>query len=47
MICPVCDIHYNVVEYKNGKSYSCAKCRAKLLEPKFLETVGADAYIDG
>ena len=47
LICPVCDIHYNVVEYKNGKSYSCAKCRAKLLEPKFLETVGADAYIDG
>ena len=47
LICPVCDIHYNVVDFKNGKSYSCAKCQAQLLEPKFLETVAADAYIDG
>ena len=47
LICPICDIHYNIVAFKNGKSYSCAKCQAKLLEPKFLETVAADAYIDG
>jgi hypothetical protein len=47
LLCPVCDIHYNVVRYQEGKGYRCNKCQSDLLEPKFLDTVAVDALIEG
>lgn len=47
LICPACDTHYNVREFREGRAYSCARCRAALFEPKFLDTVAVDALLDG
>jgi hypothetical protein len=47
LICPVCDIHYNVKGFKNDKPYTCTRCTARLIEPRYLDTVSADAYIEG
>lgn len=46
LLCPVCDIHYNVLKYQEGKGYRCTKCQADLMEPKFLDSVAVDALID-
>ena len=47
LVCPVCDLHYNVKGFRNDKEYTCTRCPAKLLEPRYLETVAADAFIEG
>jgi len=47
LVCPVCDLHYNVKGFRNDKEYTCTRCPAKLLEPRHLDTVSADAYIEG
>jgi hypothetical protein len=47
LVCPVCDIHYNVKGFRNDKEYSCTRCAVKLLEPRHLDSVSADAYIEG
>ena len=46
LLCPVCDIHYNVLKYQDGKVYRCTKCHSDLMEPKFLDTVAVDALIE-
>jgi tRNA(Ile2) C34 agmatinyltransferase TiaS len=47
MVCPLCDTHFNVIGFKVGKGYRCSNCQAQLLEPKFLDTVAVDAFIEG
>jgi len=47
LVCPVCDLHYNVKGFRNDREYACTRCPAKLLEPRYLETVAADAFIEG
>jgi hypothetical protein len=47
LICPVCDIHYNVVEYRENKVYRCVKCDTELSVPKFLDSVTVDAILEG
>jgi hypothetical protein len=47
LICPLCDVHYNVPKFEAERAYQCAKCQVRLLEPKFLDTVAADAVLEG
>jgi predicted Zn-ribbon and HTH transcriptional regulator len=47
MLCPMCDCHFNVLGFKAGRAYRCLKCQTDLLEPKFLDTVAVDAFIEG
>ena len=47
LLCPLCELHYNVVRFQKGKLYACPHCGAALLQPKFLETVAVDGVIQG
>jgi len=46
LVCAVCDFHYNVVRYTEGKSYRCFQCGSELLRPKFLDTIAVDGIIE-
>ena len=45
LLCPVCDCHYNVVEFQETKIYRCIKCEDELTEPNYLDTVAVDALL--
>lgn len=47
LICPACDTHFNVREFREGRAYSCSRCGSALFEPKFLDSVAVDALLDG
>jgi hypothetical protein len=46
VLCPVCDSHFNVIGFREGRKYRCLKCQAELMEPKFLDTVAVDGFIE-
>lgn len=45
LLCPVCDCHYNVVEFQATKAYRCIKCDSELEEPNYLDAVAVDAVL--
>ena len=45
LLCPVCDCHYNVVEFQETKFYRCTKCESELAEPNYLDAVAVDALL--
>jgi len=46
LVCAVCDFHYNVVRYKEGKIYRCFQCDTELMQPKLLDTIAVDGIIE-
>jgi hypothetical protein len=47
LVCPVCDIHYNVSKFQEDRMYQCVRCQARMLVPKFLDTIAVDAFLEG
>ena len=45
LLCPVCDCHYNVVEFRENETYRCIKCESELAEPNYLDAVAVDAVL--
>lgn len=45
LLCPVCDCHYNVVEFRETKEYRCIKCESGLEKPNYLDAVAVDAVL--
>ena len=45
LLCPVCDCHYNVVEFRETTTYRCIKCESELEEPNYLDAVAVDAVL--
>ncbi len=45
LLCPVCDCHYNVVEFRETGTYRCIKCESELEEPNYLDAVAVDAVL--
>ncbi len=46
LVCPRCDLNYNVVRFREEKEYRCTSCEGRLIAPKFLDTVAVDAVLD-
>ncbi|MBI4602986.1 MAG: hypothetical protein HY721_13595 [Planctomycetes bacterium] len=47
LVCAGCDLHYNVVRFREGRTYRCPCCEGDLVRPRFFETVAADGVIQG
>jgi hypothetical protein len=47
LLCPACDVHYNMQGYREGKEYRCVHCNGPLEAPRFLETVAVDEVLQG
>ena len=45
LVCPVCDCHFNVVEFQETKTYQCLKCENDLEQPDYLDAVAVDAIL--
>jgi hypothetical protein len=44
--CPVCDCHYRVIEFEDGRQYECSRCQSALAQPKFLDSLMVDAVLE-
>jgi len=46
LLCPSCEAHYIVFNYKAHEEYRCKNCGGPLADPHFLDLVAVDGVID-
>jgi hypothetical protein len=44
--CPICDCHYRVAEFVEGRRYQCPRCQSVLEQAKFLDPLMVDAVLE-
>ena len=44
-LCPVCDAHYQIVNFLEDEEYVCPRCQSPLVGPAFLDTVMVDGVL--